>query len=174
MSRSRQSSENSERLARLEAEDRGVAYLEKSPPHVAFATALTAEAFLAEKWSVEQSKMMERGETVREPMRGLTNLASQAASRLNLIRGRDNRWRGRCPACGYAKPTLEVAVEQDGIAVSCTACGAVGGIAAMMGIPSELVVAPRAQPSKVARALDAWRNSTPATGTLVESYLQSR
>jgi Toprim domain len=109
-----------------------------------------------------------------ETMNGLTEIATQAAARLNLIRGRDNRWRGRCPACGYPKPTFEVAVEQDRIAVSCTACGAVGGIAAMMGIPSELIVAPRAQPSKVARALDAWRNSTPATGTLVESYLQSR
>src|SRR5437016_1697775 len=96
-----------------------------------------------------------------ETMNGLTEIATQAAARLNLIRGRDNRWRGRCPACGYTKPTFEVAVEQDRIAVSCTACGAVGGIAAMMGIPSELIVAPRAQPSKVARALDDWRNSTP-------------
>jgi putative DNA primase/helicase len=104
----------------------------------------------------------------------IDDLVTQAAARLNLILGRDNRWRGRCPACGYAKPTLEVAVEQDGIAVSCAACGAVGGIAQIMGIPSELVVAPRAQPSKVARALDAWRNAVPANGTFVEGYLQGR
>ena len=63
MSRSKQSSETAARLARLEAEDRTVAYLEKFPPHVAFATALMAEAFLAEKWSVEHSKMMQRGDT---------------------------------------------------------------------------------------------------------------
>jgi hypothetical protein len=63
---------------------------------------------------------------------GIIDIVTQAAARLNLTRGRDNKWRGRCPACGYAKPTLEVAVEQDRIAVSCTACGAVAGIAAMM------------------------------------------
>ena len=64
---------------------------------------------------------------------GIVDIATEAAARLNLTRGRDNKWRGRCPACGYAKPTLEVAVEQDRIAVSCNACGAVAGIAAMMG-----------------------------------------
>jgi hypothetical protein len=51
MSRSKQSSETAARLARLFS------------PHVAFATAPMAEAFLAEKWSVEQSKMMQRGDT---------------------------------------------------------------------------------------------------------------
>ena len=64
----------------------------------------------------------------------IIDIATEAAARLNLTRGRDNKWRGRCPACGYAKPTLEVAVEQDRIAVSCSACGAVAGIAAMMGV----------------------------------------
>jgi hypothetical protein len=63
MSRSKQSSENSERLARLEAEDRAVTYLETFSPYVAFAIALVAEAFLAKKWSSEQSKMMHRGDT---------------------------------------------------------------------------------------------------------------
>ena len=48
------------------------------------------------------------------------DIATEAAARLNLTRGRDNKWRGRCPACGYAKPTLEVAVEQDRIAMSCS------------------------------------------------------
>ncbi len=105
---------------------------------------------------------------------GIIDIATEAAARLNLTRGRDNKWRGRCPACGYAKPTLEVAVEQDRIAVSCSACGAVAGIAAMMGIPSDIVIAPCAQPSKVARALDAWRNANPAAGSLVERYLQGR
>jgi hypothetical protein len=45
----------------------------------------------------------------------IVDIATEAATRLNLTRGRDNKWRGRCPACGYAKPTLEVAVEQDRI-----------------------------------------------------------
>ena len=102
------------------------------------------------------------------------DIAIEAAARLNLTRGRDNKWRGRCPACGYHKPTLEVAVEQDRIAVSCAACGSVSGIAAIMGVPSELVIAPRPKPSNVARAINAWRDATPAAGSLAERYLQSR
>ena len=109
-----------------------------------------------------------------ETAMNILDIATEAAARLNLTRGRDNKWRGRCPACGYSKPTLEVAVEQDRIAISCNACGAVAGIAAMMGVASDIVVAPSAQPSKVARALYAWRNATPAAGSLVERYLQSR
>jgi uncharacterized Zn finger protein len=62
----------------------------------------------------------------------IIDIATEAAARLNLTRGRDNKWRGRCPACGYAKPTLEVAIERDRITVFCHACGAVAGIAAMM------------------------------------------
>jgi hypothetical protein len=62
MSRVKQSSAMAQRLARLEAEDRTVACLEKLPPRVAFATALAAGAFLAEKWLSEQSKMMQRGD----------------------------------------------------------------------------------------------------------------
>ena len=109
-----------------------------------------------------------------ETAKNILDIATEAAARLNLTRGRDNKWRGRCPACGYSKPTLEVAVEQDRIAISCNVCGAVAGIAAMMGFASDIVVAPSAQPSKVARALYAWRNATPAAGSLVERYLQSR
>jgi hypothetical protein len=78
------------------------------------------------------------------------------------------------PACGYAKPSLELAVQRDRIAVRCTACGADASIARMMGLPSELVVAPTPRPSKVARALGAWRSAIPAAGTFVESYLQGR
>jgi putative DNA primase/helicase len=104
----------------------------------------------------------------------IVEIATVAAARLNLTRGRDNHWRGRCPACGYAKHTLEVAVQHDRIAVSCNACGDIAGIAAAMGIASDIVIAPSAQPSKVARALDAWRKATPAAGSLVERYLQSR
>ena len=80
----------------------------------------------------------------------IDDFAAQAAARLNLTRGRDNIWRGRCPVCGYAKPSLELAVQQDRIAVTCSACGADAGIARMIGIPIELVVARRAQPSNVA------------------------
>src|ERR1035437_1599432 len=104
----------------------------------------------------------------------IIDIATEAAARLNLTRGRDNKWRGRCPACGYAKPTLEVAVEQDRIAVSCKACGAVAGIAAIMGGGRHIVTAPSVQPSRVARAIDTWRKATSATGSLVESYLRGR
>ena len=104
----------------------------------------------------------------------IDDVAARAAARLNLTRGRDNIWRERCPVCGYAKPSLEVAVQRDRIVVRCTACGADASIARMIGIPSELVVARRAQPSKVARALGAWRNAVSATGTLVQGYLQGR
>jgi Toprim domain-containing protein len=104
----------------------------------------------------------------------INDVAVQAAARLNLTRGRDNIWRGRCPVCGYAKPSLELAVQQDRIAVSCSACGADASVARMMGLPSELVVVRRAQQWKVARALDAWRNAVPAAGTFVERYLRGR
>jgi putative DNA primase/helicase len=106
--------------------------------------------------------------------RNIADIAARAAARLNLTRGRNGKWRGRCPACGYGKPTLEVAVEQDRIAVWCAACDSVGGVAVMMGVPSELVIAPRLKPSKVARAINAWRSATPAAGSLVESYLRGR
>jgi len=75
----------------------------------------------------------------------INDIAAQAAARLNLSRGRDNIWRGRCPVCGYAKPSLELAVQQDGIAFSCNACGADASVARMIGLPSELVVVRRAQ-----------------------------
>jgi Toprim domain len=104
----------------------------------------------------------------------IIDIATEAAARLNLTRGRDGKWRGRCPACGYSKPTLEVAVEQNRIAVSCAGCGSVGGIAAIMGVPSELVIAPRPKPSNVARAINAWRDATPAAGSLAERYLKNR
>jgi hypothetical protein len=104
----------------------------------------------------------------------INDFAAQAAARLNLTRGRDNIWRGRCPACGYAKPSLELGVRCDRIEVRCTACGADASIARMMGFPNELVVAPAARPSKVARALGAWRSAVSATGTLVQGYLQGR
>ena len=101
-------------------------------------------------------------------------LVTEAAARLNLTRGRDNKWRGRCPACGYAKHTLELTVEQDRIAVSCNACGDITGIAAAMGIRRDLVRAPSPRPSNVARALDTWQSAIPAAGSLVEAYLKTR
>jgi hypothetical protein len=79
MSCSKQSSENSERLARLE-EDRAVA-LEKLPPFGAFATALTVEALLADEWSVEQSKMMERNDTRKVLQISTDNLEMTRAAR---------------------------------------------------------------------------------------------
>jgi DNA primase len=105
---------------------------------------------------------------------GIADIATEAAARLNLTHGRDNKWRGRCPACGYAKHTLELAVERDRIAVSCNACGDITGIAAAMGIPRDLVRAPSPRPSNVARAIDTWQSATPAAGSLVENYLKTR
>jgi len=104
----------------------------------------------------------------------IVDIATEAAARLNLTRGRDNKWRGRCPACGYPKPTLEVAVQQDRLAISCSACGGIAGIAAVMGVPRELVIAPIPRPSNVARALEAWHRATPAAGSLAETYLKTR
>ena len=42
------------------------------------------------------------------------------------------------------------------------------------GCPGDIVITPSGKPSKVARAINAWRNADPATGSLVERYLQSR
>jgi putative DNA primase/helicase len=104
----------------------------------------------------------------------IVNIATEAAARLNLTRGHDNKWRGRCPACGYHKPTLEVGVEHDRISVSCNACGATAAIAAAMGVASDLVIKPTVRSSKIAGAVHAWRNGTPAVGSLVEVYLKTR
>ena len=104
----------------------------------------------------------------------IADIAADAAARLNLIQGRDRKWRGRCPVCGYTKPTLEIALEDGRIAISCVACGAVGAIAAAAGIPQELLVARRVQSSNVTGALRAWRKASPAIGTLVENYLHNR
>jgi hypothetical protein len=81
---------------------------------------------------------------------------------------------GALPACRYDKPTLEVGVEHDRIAVCCNACGATTAIAAAMGVASDLVIKPTVRSSNVASALDAWRKATPAGGSLVEAYLRSR
>jgi hypothetical protein len=109
-----------------------------------------------------------------EPLMIIAEIVNEAAARLNLIRGRDDRWRGRCPACSYSKPTLEVALQDGRIAISCKACGAVSRIAAIMGIAHALVVAPTVEVSKVTRAIRAWRNASSAIGTSVETYLQNR
>jgi Toprim domain len=120
-----------------------------------------------------QGNRASRGDRVMRAI-SIVDIGIEAAARLNLTRGRDNKWRGRCPACGYGKHTLEVAVEQDRIAVSCNACGNIADIAAAMGIPRDLVIAPSPRASNVARALDAWRRAMPAAGSLVETYLQGR
>jgi hypothetical protein len=104
----------------------------------------------------------------------ITDIVADAAARLNLLQGRDRIWRGRCPACGYSKSTLEIALQDDRIAISCSACGAAGHIAAVMGIPQDLVVAPSVQLSKITRALGAWRKSAPATGTSRKLSAKSR
>src|SRR4051812_9037545 len=84
-------------------------------------------------------------------------LAAQAARRLNFALGRDGAWRGRCPACAYPKPTLAMKVEGGRIAVSCAACGSVSALAAIIGLPADLVVAPKPNSSNVTRALDHGR-----------------
>jgi len=52
--------------ARLNAERCAIAYLSKLPSITAFATAIEAEAFLAQQWAKEQAEMMERGDDTRE------------------------------------------------------------------------------------------------------------
>jgi hypothetical protein len=46
------------------------------------------------------------------------DIAARAAARLNLTLGRNGKWRGRYTACDYVKSPLEVALEDDCIAVS--------------------------------------------------------
>ncbi len=70
---------------------------------------------------------------------GLHRIAAQAASRLNLALGRDSVWRGRCPCCGYGKPTVQIKVQDHGIGVSCLACGQGDKIAAIAGIAPNLL-----------------------------------
>ena len=102
------------------------------------------------------------------------NIAAGAAARLNLACGRDGAWRGRCPNCQYGKPTLEMKVQNSGIAISCAACGEVAAIAEIVGIAPNLVVSPEPKASKVARSLELWASATPAVGTPVEQYLRGR
>jgi hypothetical protein len=101
-------------------------------------------------------------------------IAAGAATRLNLALGRDDVWRGRCPSCGYGKLTLQMKIRNQGISISCAACGEVAGIAAIAGIPSDVLVAPEPTALKVARALNLWAKATPAARTPVESYLRGR
>jgi hypothetical protein len=101
-------------------------------------------------------------------------IAAGAATRLNLALGRDDVWRGRCPSCCYAKSTLEIKVRNQGIVISCAACGEVAGIAAIAGIPSDILVAPEPAALKIARALKLWGKAASAAGTPVESYLRGR
>lgn len=104
----------------------------------------------------------------------VVSIATQAAIRLNLALGRDDIWRGRCPSCCYGKPTLQIKVRSQGIAITCAACGEVAGIAAIAGIPTDLLVTPEPTASKVARSLELWARAAPAVGTPVEDYLHGR
>jgi hypothetical protein len=62
MKRSRKSHEMDKRWALLDAEDRAVVYLDKFPPQVALATAVTVEWLKAMKWWIEQSEMIRRND----------------------------------------------------------------------------------------------------------------
>jgi putative DNA primase/helicase len=101
-------------------------------------------------------------------------IVTQAATRLNLVLGRDDIWRGRCPSCCYGKSTLQIKVRCQGISIACAACGEVAGIAAIAGIAPDLLVAPEPTALKIARALKLWAKATPAAGTPAEAYLQGR
>ena len=107
-------------------------------------------------------------------MISLDGTAAEAASRLNLIRGRDLVYRGTCPCCGYAKPTLQLAVQKDGISISCVACGRVEAIAAITGLPPELLVSGEPKTSKVEKALRLFARAATANGSLAEAYLRGR
>ena len=60
------------------------------------------------------------------------------------------------------------------VALSCRACGRRAAIAATMGLPEELIVPFKANPSNAARAIEDWGKAAPAAGTMVEAYLRSR
>jgi hypothetical protein len=91
-------------------------------------------------WRAEGIRtLLERG----GGMTPINHIVSEVAARFDLGLGYDRVWRGRCPLCAYAKPTLELKVEDHRIAVSCASCGAVAAIAAALGLPSHLVAPPR-------------------------------
>jgi DNA primase len=105
----------------------------------------------------------------------IEHIAAEVAARLNLAVGTDRVWRGRCPACGYGKPTLEIKIENDRIAISCAACEAQTAVAAILGLPPDLIVAhPRPKASNIAGAIAAWEKAFPAAGTPAERYLRNR
>jgi hypothetical protein len=60
MRRSKRSRAVDEVIAHFEAEDRAVVYLDKFPPQVALATALSVELALATRCEEEQSEMIRR------------------------------------------------------------------------------------------------------------------
>jgi hypothetical protein len=104
----------------------------------------------------------------------IPDMAAQAAARLNLTLGRDHVWRGRCPACGYGKPTLAIKATADRITICCAACGGIPKIASILGLSADLIAAPKSNASKAASAVDTWHNAERASGTLVERYLRGR
>ena len=104
----------------------------------------------------------------------IPDIAAQAAARLNLTLGRDQVWRGRCPACGYKKSTLAIKATDDRIMISCAACGSIPKIASILGLSADLIAVPKSNASKAANAVDAWSKARPASGTLVERYLRGR
>ena len=102
------------------------------------------------------------------------DMVAQAAARLGLTLGRDGVWRGCCPVCSYAKQTLAMKPQGQHVALSCRACGRRAAIAATMGLPEELIVHFKANPSNAARAIEDWGKAAPAAGTMVEAYLRTR
>jgi Toprim domain len=107
-------------------------------------------------------------------LQSIWDTAAQAAARLNLTLGRDHVWRGRCPACGYGKPTLAIKATEDRITIACAACGSVPQIGTILGLSADLIAAPKSSASKAKSAVDTWHNAEPASGTLVERYLRER
>ena len=101
-------------------------------------------------------------------------LVTEAAHRLGLTLGRDAIWRGRCPACGYGKPSLAIKAHAHGIEVGCVACNAVRTIGTLLGLPPEFVSPFRPDPERAVRAVQVWGRGVPAARTLVEGYLRKR
>src|SRR4051812_33503813 len=100
--------------------------------------------------------------------------AAQAAARLNLHRGRDGTYPGRCPCCGYGKPTLSITVRSAGIVVGCVACGEVENICTVAGLPAELLARAAPTSSKIDKALRLWSRARGTDDTPVALYLRDR
>jgi putative DNA primase/helicase len=111
---------------------------------------------------------------------------SDLASRLNLLRGRGGRgYRGTCPACSYPNAFSMKPGKGDRIGLFCASCGdkvaitdaivrAAGGGWTPPTAAPPVNIDPAAVQRKQAKAMSLWTGSTPAAGTIADTYLTAR